>query len=203
MPVTFKHTVMIHRHHGKAHKTLHSHCYLCLTFSPFAQSVSHACSNLTIVRISVWTMTQWKTQLSQVPGKRKAQWDQNPYLFMDFVAHTLLSAFCCGLCQQKINPQCLAVSGSAQNPSPSSNLCTIFNNLHRKQWKYLCAWHWWSIKPFILFLKLEIQFSPFISWQDEKKKRWQKAIYLYFTGIFRSIQERHFALHIFRFLDDL
>lgn len=84
---------MIHTHHGKAHKTLHSHCYLCLTFPSLTQGVSHARINLTIVRITVWTMTQWKSQLSKIPRKRKSQWDQNPSLFMGFVVHTLFSAF--------------------------------------------------------------------------------------------------------------
>lgn len=38
---------------------------------------------------------------------------------------------------------------------------------------------------------------------DRMQKRRQNVMYLYFTCVFRSIQERHFALHIFRLLDDL
>lgn len=33
--------------------------------------------------------------------------------------------------------------------------------------------------------------------------RRQKALYLDFAGVLRAVQQRHFALHIFGFLDDL
>lgn len=74
---------------------------------------------------------------------------------MGLAAHNLFSAFCCGMCWHKINPKSLAVPGTAHNPSSSSNLCNTFN-LQRKQRKQICAWHWWTIRPLILLLKLRI-----------------------------------------------
>lgn len=67
---------MIHRHRGEAHKTHHYHCYLLLTFPLPPLGVSHGPANLTRVRITVWTVTQYESPLSRVPRKREALWDQ-------------------------------------------------------------------------------------------------------------------------------
>lgn len=55
----------------------HSHCYLVLLTFPLPPlGVPRAPANLTVVRITVWTVTQCESELSRVPRKREALWDQ-------------------------------------------------------------------------------------------------------------------------------
>lgn len=194
---------MIHRDHGKADKTLHSHCYLCLTF-PRLPSKNYARSNLTIVIITVWTMTQWKTQLSKVPRKRKAQWDLNPSLFVGFGAHTYFSAFCCGMCQQKINPESLAVSGSAQNPSCSSNLHHLQQPPQKTKKVSLCLalvkYH--AIHPFSYIRNTSFTVYLLTGWKEKMTKSHLPLLHMhipihpgaslciaYFSVSWRSLEE--------------
>lgn len=172
---------MIHRHRGEAHKTHYYHCYLLLTFPLPPLGVSHGPTNLTRVRITVWTVTQYESPLSRVPRKREALWDQILLCLWALlpIIYFLYSVVACA--DIKLIQNLWLFKGLLTIPHPAQICAIPLTSRENNGSKSVLDIGEISGHSFFC-LNYESNFNHLPP--DRMQKTRQKAIYLYFTGIF-------------------